>query len=90
MANITELSSSELFVEMTEAQKDDIYRMVWFTHVCKDIESLMEDRNMDFDEDTKDSLIEDVANDYVYNGNYDCNFSYWDNLSSLIEKFLSL
>lgn len=38
---------------MTDAQKDEIYRMVWFKHVCEDVESLLEDEKSDLNEDEK-------------------------------------
>lgn len=84
--DVSKLSSSELFMLMTDTQKDDIYRMVWSDHVKEDVRGVLDERE-ELTEEEKDAIIEDVANDYVYNGDYDCNLSYWDNINNLIEKF---
>ena len=34
----------------------------------------------------EDALCEDVVNAYVYNRDYDCNLSYWDNIDNLIKE----
>ena len=54
---------------------DTLYRLFWESYVRDDFESLG-----DFTEDELDSFV----HDYVYNGNYDCNLSYWDNLENII------
>ena len=38
-------------------------------------------------EEDIESISEDVANAYVYNGKYDCNCFYWDNIDALVERF---
>ena len=84
--DISKLSSSELFTLMTDTQKDDIYRMVWSDYVEEDVRRVLDERE-DLTEEERDAIIEDVVNDYVYNGDYDCTLSYWDNINNLIEKF---
>ena len=87
---ISEMSSSDLFASMTDTQKDDIYRMVWFDRVCEDVHSfLTSEYNGDVPTDTYeyDALIRDVANAYVYNGDYDCNTDYWTQIWSLVDKY---
>ena len=54
---------------------DTLYRLFWESYVRDDFELLG-----DFAEDELDSFV----HDYVYNGNYDCNLSYWDNLENII------
>ena len=83
--DISKLSSSELFTLMTDTQKDDIYRMVWSDYVEEDVRRVLDERE-DLTEEERDAIIEDVVNDYVYNGDYDCTLSYWDNINNLIEK----
>lgn len=34
---VEEMSSSELFTEMTDRQRDEIFRMVWFGNVEDDV-----------------------------------------------------
>lgn len=86
---IDEMTSSEIFTALTEQQKDDIYRMVWFSHVIEDAKGYMRDfyAEEELPADEIDAIAESVANAYVYNGDYDCTFSYWDNIEKLIEKY---
>lgn len=41
-----------------------------------------ENRGMKLSKDN----IDEIADRYVYNGDYDYNFSYWENLDSLIDE----
>lgn len=92
MKKVSEMKSSELFSEMTETQKDAIYRMVWSEHVRNDVLSVMDEYEGKIPEDEKqrDELVDYVVNAYVYNGKYDCNLSYWDNLKNLLDCSLPI
>jgi len=88
--DISEMSSSHLFNFMSATQRDDIYRMVWFDYVCDDVESyLANEYNGDVptDEEEFDGLVRDIANAYVYNGDYNCNVDYWTQIWSLVDKY---
>ena len=87
MKNVNEMTSSELFTEMTEQQKDDIYRMVWFSHVSEDVETYLHDYYDYETEEEIEDIVESVANAWVYYGEYDCLINYWDNIENLIEKY---
>ena len=67
----------------SETNDDAIYRKVWKEHVIEDIESHLEDIDIHLDEDT----IDLIATRYVYDGDYDCNICYWDNLDHLIDEY---
>ena len=60
--------------------KDDIYRSVWKEHVIEDVMSRAEDIGMTITEED----AAEVANRYVYDGDYDCTLSYWANIDNLI------
>ena len=60
--------------------RDKIYREVWKEHVMEDIRSHAEDMEVELSNDD----IEDIAERYVYNGDYECNLSYWQNIENLI------
>lgn len=74
--------AEEILSGLSEELKDAVYRCVWFDRVCEDIESLEETLELEMAL-TKDKICQ-VAERYVYNGAYDCDRSYWDNLKSLI------
>ena len=86
---IREMTSSELFTEMTMKQRDEIYRMVWSDFIKDDVESYLEDEydgSLPTDKNEIDAIIEYVANAFAYNGDYDCNLSYWKNIENLINE----
>lgn len=60
---------------------DNVYRFVRFNYTKNDIISHLED--MDNIELT-DEQIEKAAELYAYEGKYDCNLSYWNNIENLI------
>ena len=62
--------------------KDDLYRSLWAEHVREDVESFCESEDIDLSENGIDCVVEQ----YVYEGKYDCNRSYWDNLRELVEE----
>lgn len=69
-------------------EKDDIYRYLWAEHVREDVESQLSARNGEDEDDTDidEEIIEYVVERYVYEGRYDCNLSYWDNIDNLIDE----
>ena len=58
---------------------DEIYRMVLREHVMIDIEEYSKSEGIEVDN------VEELADRYVYDGDYDCNLSYWQNLDNLIK-----
>ena len=75
--------------------RDKIYREVWKEYVTTDILSIAKDtglcsKDTDLTESIPENLkrkAEEIADMYVYNGDYDCNLSYWENLESLISEY---
>ena len=87
--DFSEMTPSELFTKMTDSQKEGIFRMVWADYIKEDVEGiLMGDikHKIPEDEAEYDALVEEIVNDYVYNGNYENERPYWDNIDALIEK----
>lgn len=68
----------EIISNLSSAQKDLIYRKLWYNHVLEDVDSTFVNAT--------NAVKEEVARRYVYDGDYDCNFSYWDNLQVLVDK----
>lgn len=65
--------------------KDDIYRYLWSDHIREDVRSrLNEDENIS--DAHSDDIVEMVVEAYVYNGDYDCDLSYWSNIETLISQ----
>lgn len=61
---------------------DALYRAVWKDHVLEDIRSRVDD----LDEEPLAPEQEDYAAElYVYEGKYDCNLCYWDNIDNVIQ-----
>lgn len=66
---------------------DEIYRFVWHRYTMEDVERIMEEEYPSISESEKDEIADSVARAYVYDGKYDCNLSYWDNIRNLIARF---
>lgn len=64
------------------ALRDQIYRHLWLNYVKEDIESHLDDMDIELTEDQ----IEEAARRYVYDGNYDCNLDYWTNIENNINE----
>lgn len=82
---ISKFSSAEpsLIIEhMSSGQKDDVYRMLWADQVEQDVKDRMAEIDVILDDDS----VLDVVHRYVYEGEYDCNYSYWDDLDTLIRN----
>lgn len=69
-------------VMLNNEAKDIIYRKVWKEHVKEDILSYAEDNGRAITDEKADA----VADRYVYEGDYDCNLSYWQNLENLLAE----
>ena len=67
------------------ASKDALYRYLWADYVREDLYNRIVDlRLVDLAEEKHDEVVETAMRAYVYEGNYDCNLSYWENLDHLI------
>lgn len=62
-------------------EKDTFYRKIWAEDVMRDIKSFAADKGIRL----SDENIKEAAESYV-NGRYDCNFSYWENIESIISE----
>lgn len=65
---------------LPDTELDSVYRYLWAQHVREDVESHAEDIDAELTEEEIDKIVER----YVYEGDYDCNLSYWDNIENLI------
>ena len=69
--------------------KDAIYRILWARYVKEDVEACLEDGEYsEYDEYDTSEVPEKVAERYSFEGDYDCNLSYWENLENLIKEEL--
>lgn len=81
------LNKSKSFIDevkkLDAVTKDEIYRMLWKEYVVEDVTQHLEERGNLYM--YSEEMIDRIAARYVYDGEYDCNLPYWDNLDSLIE-----
>lgn len=92
--NLNELSNEELFKlidSLKPYRKDELYRYLWVNHVREDVRTILEEYDVPYlSNDDFEAMIDDCANRFVYNGEYDCNTDYWTNLDALIDHRLYL
>ena len=73
-----------LVKDMSRQVKDEVYRLIWHEHVKEDVLGVLEGKDFS-DEVDLDGLADFIAGKYVYEGKYDCNQAYWNNLDALID-----
>lgn len=73
-----------LLNSLSAAERDAMYRILWLEYVKADVASRAEDIEEELDEED----CEVVANWFVYECDYDCNQSYWDNIDNLIDRLI--
>lgn len=87
---INNMSTDEIINKLSANQKDELYRALWLEHVREDVESHLRSQYSETVETLDENQIFDIcdsaARHYVYDGDYDCNLAYWDNLSNLIDN----
>ena len=72
----------KLLTELSYSTLDYIYRKLWVNHLKEDIISRIKD-NFSWLE-YSDNDIEKCAKRYAFEGDYDCNCTYWDNIDAII------
>ena len=73
----------ELIEELSAAERDRLYRKLWYPYVVEDVEKRIDDLNIKLTE----NQIDNIATAFVYDGEYDCNLTYWDNIDNLIDRY---
>lgn len=77
----------DTITKWSNVERDIAYRQLWLPYVIEDVRAHMIDY-LDEDQYLSDDRIENIANRYVYEGRYDCNLSYWQNIENLIDEGL--
>jgi hypothetical protein len=72
----------EFLAELNYSTSDYIYRRLWANHVKEDFISRIKDNFAYLKYSDKD--IEECAKRYAFEGDYDCNWTYWDNIDAVI------
>ncbi len=67
---------------------EDLYRLQLYKYTLDDVYCQIEEdeRFSDISEEDFDRIAESCARRYAYEGDYDCNLSYWDNIQGLIDE----
>lgn len=68
-------------VELSEVDRDNIYRQRWQEAVYEDTKAFAESEGVEL----SDEQADEIARLYV-GGRYDCNHSYWTNIQTLINE----
>ena len=86
--NLGNAPTGAILKALSDKQKDDIYRALWAEHVREDVLGWISDNKQQLL--LKPAMLECVINSvterYVYECDYDCNQSYWDNIENLVEE----
>lgn len=72
----------ETINHLDSIEKDIVYRTLWQAYIEQDIKELAKERDVKLSKDD----VSFMASRFVWEGDYDCNLSYWDNLSNLMNE----
>lgn len=79
---IANLTPSQILERVKD--KDTLYRVLWADYMYEDVYGFVKENGYSLNE----SGVQEVVDRYVYNGDYDCNLSYWDNINNLVQEAL--
>lgn len=68
--------------KLNENERNEVFKYLWSKYIKEDVQYICEEFNIKLD----DTHIDRIVYDYVYNGNYDNDISYWDNIKAVIRK----
>lgn len=85
--NLITFSLKHFVNSLDSSEKDKLYCYLQSEHVYEDVLGRLADLFDDLTDDERTRIAENATNDYVYNCNYDCNLSYWDNIDNLINIY---
>ena len=66
---------------LSSTERDELYRYLWSDYVRNDVREHLSRDDIGLSDEDVNAIVEDVVEYYVYNGEYDCELSYWDNIS---------
>lgn len=75
---------NKILESLSYEEKDLLYRKLWYNYVLEDVQEVIE--NSDISINNPDAIANVVAKKYVYDGDYDCEKTYWDNIEYLLQK----
>lgn len=68
---------------LSDEEKNALYRKLWLPYVIEDIECFAETQHIVLTAEQ----IKNIAKRYVYEGEYDEELNYWDNIDNLIQSY---
>lgn len=74
----------DIIYSLSESERDIVYRILWTNHVVEDVRKYIAGMRLKASEES----IKRIAKRYVYDGDYDCDKSYWSNIENLINDEL--
>ena len=83
----TRKRAEEILKGLHANTKDCIYRILWKERVAEDVYGVLEE-GIDTQGLPNNEIVEWVSEQYCFEGNYDCNVAYWDQLRGLVEQYV--
>lgn len=82
------IRAEEAVEKMSYSERAVIYAVIRKSYVKEDVYGCLDGRDLDesLSEEEYEELADTVAERYVFEGEYDCNQSYWSNLDHLIDE----
>lgn len=83
---LTKADLEKLAENLNFKTSDDLYRILHMPYVKEDVKHMLNELEIDTSAYNLECLIDECASRYVYDGDYDCNLSYWQNLENIIRN----
>ena len=83
------VSADDLIKILPYETLNEISNYIDFINTKEDIKLEMEYDLNEMSKEQQDAFAEKVAHRYVYDCEYDCNLSYWENLDNIIRTEIS-
>ena len=77
--------------DLTADERENVYRYLWKEHVIEDVKSVIEDYIFYtlLPKDDVERIANEAADRYVYNGCYNNDIGYWENINNLVRDAIS-
>ena len=73
---------------LNSRSKDELYRTLWREYIEEDVTNRINERS-EFDdalEEDINQIIKEACDLFVFEDDYDCSLSYWQNIDNVINK----
>lgn len=88
--NLLAADANEIYEHLSYQQRQELFKIMRFKNIQVDVFYYFDSDDKYKNSPEKNEIAHKAAYKYVYEGDYDCNISYWDNIKNLIDRELEI